>query len=100
MGLDTIKDYGIDFLISQSLASMGNFTYPVASVNRKFRSVLVQLKNDVTVYGRMCKCIPITSHMMLNVDYVFEPQQFLQPGCHGYVARITSLGNSSAVCQR
>ena len=79
IGVDTIKDYGIDFLISKNLASMGEFIYQVTSANSKFRLVLVRLKNDVTVHGRTCRCIPITSHMMPDVDYVFEPQQFLQP---------------------
>lgn len=61
MGLDIITDCGIDFLISRNLACMGEFMYQVKSANRKFRLVLIWLKSDVTVHGRTCRCISITS---------------------------------------
>ena len=79
ISLDTITDYGIDFLISCNLISIGEFTYQIRSVNRKFRSILILLRSDVTVYSQTCRCIPITSYMLPGIDYVGELHQFLQP---------------------
>jgi len=80
--LDTLKDYGIDFLVMKNTATMasGEFTYPVSSVNTKFWSVLVRAKEHMSIFGRTCKCISVTSHMLPGVDYLFEPHYFLQQG--------------------
>lgn len=79
LGLDTLKDYGVDFLVTKNTVTMscGEFTYPVSSVNTKFRSVLVRARDDVVIPGCTCKCILVTSHMLPGMDYLFEPNHFL-----------------------
>jgi len=98
LGMDMLKDYGIDFLVTKNTAMMsgGEFTCPVSSVNAKFRSVLVRAKKDVSIFRRTCKCISVTSHMLLGVDYLFEPHYFLQQG----KSAIPSLSLPYAVVNR
>ncbi|KAF8439658.1 hypothetical protein BGX38DRAFT_1273241 [Terfezia claveryi] len=82
LGLDTLVDYGVDLLVTKGIATMsgGEFSYPVSSINTKFRSVFIRVRENVSIFGRTCKCIPITSHILPNTDYLFEPNFFLQQG--------------------
>jgi len=82
LGMDTLKDYGIDFLVTKNTATMsgGEFTYPVSFMNAKFCSVLVRAMEDVSIFRCTCKCISTTSHMLPGVNYLFEPYYFLQQG--------------------
>ena len=73
LGMDTLKDYGIDLILTASTATMRSFCYDLTSTSTKIRSVLIRLKYDVTVYGHTCEYIPISSHMLPEMDYTFEP---------------------------
>ena len=79
LGIDALSDYGIDLFLSTKKAQLGPLSYPI-DYNQKFRSVLIRTKDNMTVYGHTCKAIPIKSHMLLGVEYVFTPHQFVQQG--------------------
>ncbi|KAF8439650.1 hypothetical protein BGX38DRAFT_1144652 [Terfezia claveryi] len=80
LGVDALTDYGIDLMISKGRACAEGFSYDVEYTDSKFRSVLVRLKEDMTVGGRTCRAIPIKSHMLPDRDYVFAPHQFVNQG--------------------
>ena len=80
MGIDMITDYGIDLHISKNQAVLPRFSYEIESVKTKFQSVLIRVKSDLTVQGRMCQAVLIKSHMSPGKDYIFSSYQFLQAG--------------------
>ncbi|KAF8434024.1 hypothetical protein BGX38DRAFT_1145983 [Terfezia claveryi] len=51
LGVDTLTDYGIDLIMSKGRACAEDFSYSVEYTDSKFRSVLVHLKEDITIGG-------------------------------------------------
>ena len=79
LGMDTIQDYSINFILSAGIATIGNLSYAVISKG-KFRTVLIRSKRDITIVGRTCMKIPISSQMAKGMDYTFTLWQFQQGG--------------------
>src|SRR5258706_14377641 len=80
MGVDAINDFGIDFMMSKGRAGTEEFSYDIDCGYTKFKSVLVRLRESITIAGRTCHAIPIKSQMKPGADYIFTPSQFMCEG--------------------
>jgi hypothetical protein len=74
IGLDAIRDYGMDILTSKMLGCLQGLTFPLFSTaSPKFQNVKVFSSKRLIVPGRSTVPIPITTACMDGVDYTFTP---------------------------
>jgi hypothetical protein len=74
IGLDAIRDYGIDIITSRMQGRIDGLSFPLFSTAApKFQSVKVFSDKRIVVPGRSTVPIPVSAACMEGIDYIFTP---------------------------
>jgi hypothetical protein len=74
IGLDAIRDYGIDIITSSMQGRIDGLSFPLFSTaTPKFQAVKIFSEKRIMVPGRSTVPIPVTSCCMDGIDYMFTP---------------------------